>query len=462
MGKNIKFRKKTNRPSPPLVKGETGGINSKLKTRNSRVAFLWDESFLWGLMAFRALRNARQTFDLIRAEDVRAGVLDHYNLLFVPGGWASNKKKALSEKGAEAIREFIRKGGNYLGFCGGAGLAIKAEGCLGLLDIRRRQTRDRVPSFSGRIELNTNSHPIWEGLIKNSKFKIQKTRHLSLITHHSSLIFNAWWPSQFVVEDKGIQVLARYGEALSDAFSSDLNVGDVEANGGWKQFEKLYGINLDPRRLYGEPAVVEGRYGDGRVVLSLVHFDTPGDDNGGQVLCSLREYLTGEKVSVEAQKPGRAEHTSELPDFQASGLFELCSELIELGQRNFLWFWRNEMLLQWRRGVRGLEYNTLYVMMRDICDQTSAISSQLSEEKCVSIRSLLVPFVDKASMLLVLERRELQKGNHITYEKCDNPEIRQLREELFSYSKSHGGMFKELIDRMDTLLYSLIKGDSEL
>jgi len=67
----------------------------------------------------------------------------------------------------------------------------------------------------------------------------------------------------------------------------------------------------------------------------------------------------------------------------------------------------------------------------------------------------LVIFTEKAKRLLLLERHALQK-DHITYEKCDDPEIQNLREELFSRSKSYGGMFKELIDKVDGLLLQVL------
>ena len=65
-------------------------------------------------------------------------------------------------------------------------------------------------------------------------------------------------------------------------------------------------------------------------------------------------------------------------------------------------------------------------------------------------------FVEKAKRLLVLERYAMQNG-HITYEKCNDPEIQNIRTELFSGSKRHGGMFKELIEKVDNLLFSLLK-----
>ena len=92
-------------------------------------------------------------------------------MLFVPGGWASNKLKALGDKGTAEIKKFVRNGGNYLGFCGGAGLAT-LDG-MGLLDIKRMPTKQRVPSFNGRIHLNVNEHPVWK------RFKIQDSRFTS-------------------------------------------------------------------------------------------------------------------------------------------------------------------------------------------------------------------------------------------------------------------------------------------
>lgn len=146
------------------------------------------------------------------------------------------------------------------------------------------------------------------------------------------------------------------------------------------------------------------------------------------------------------------------------------------------------MLLQWRRGVRGLEYNTLYIMIKEVeeivrkqesgkarkggseeahtrvstedknstCELANLRASELSfDDNVHKIENLLIPFTEKAKRLLILERHALQKG-HITYERCDDPEIQKIRTELFSGSKSHGGMFKELIDEVDNVLFSLM------
>jgi putative intracellular protease/amidase len=187
-------------------------------------------------MAYKALKACGLSCDLIRSEDVRNGRLRDYALLFVPGGWASNKAKALGRDGVDAIRQFVNEGGAYLGFCGGAGLATK-EG-IGLVPVTRRPTNERVPSFSGRIGLTTSPHPVWQDV--------------------SQSVFHAWWPSQFVI-DGSVTVLATYGAALPDAFSSDVNVGDAEAGGSWPELERMYKINLGRIACVANPPLSRAR-----------------------------------------------------------------------------------------------------------------------------------------------------------------------------------------------------------
>jgi hypothetical protein len=398
-------------------------------------------------MSYKALCAGGLAFDLVRSEDIRNKKLKDYSMLYVPGGWASNKIKSLGEEGVAEIRRFIEEGGNYLGFCGGAGLAT-LDG-IGLLQIRRKPTKERVPSFSGRIQVNISEHPIWKSEVCDP----------SLSTLHSLHIFHAWWPSQFIIDGAGIDVLASYGKALPDSFSSDLNVGDASSNGNWAGMEKIYGINLDPARLMGDPAVVEGRCGKGKVVLSLLHFDTPDDRDGQAVLRNLWAYLGGEirqnAMNNEEKKP--AGPADEELIQAVSDLEEKVEELISLGTRNFLWFWRNPMLLQWRRGVRGLEYCTLYVMVKEIARMvTAGVSANEPAKHPDSVRVLLDRFVDDAMRLLLMERIAMQNG-HITYEKCNDPGIGEIRTRLFSNSKSHGGLFKELLDKIDGVLFSLLK-----
>ena len=75
-------------------------------------------------------------------------------------------------------------------------------------------------------------------------------------------------------------------------------MGDVEANGGWAELENIYNINRDRGRLLNEPAVVEGTYGKGKAILSLIHFDTPDDANGAVVLKELMGISGGAETGT--------------------------------------------------------------------------------------------------------------------------------------------------------------------
>ena len=416
-------------------------------------ALLWDESLLWGLMAWRALREAGLPFDLLRSDDIRGGALSRYRMIFVPGGWASNKMSALGDQGVAEIRRFVARGGNYLGICGGAGIAT--ESGLRLLPITRKSPKERVPSFSGPICLSCTGHEMWQGI--------------------ETPIFFVWWPSQFQVDDPAIKVLATYEEAQAGSFSSDINMVDG-ATLGWSELERRYGILLDPSRLRGEPGVLEGSFGRGRVILSLVHFDTPGDIGGAAVLRNLWDLLAPCRPSdfpMDGERePGRS--LQGVPGNLLELLDEIqaaVNDLIATGERNFLWYRRNPLLLQWRRGVRGLEYSTLAAMIGEIkrhlghpCasgyDGRAAFSEAVDplrwKEELKEIRGQLIPFCEKAKRLLIKERLYMLNAPLSPME-CPDREISRLRQELFASAMSHGGQFKRLVDPMDRLLYQLIK-----
>jgi hypothetical protein len=415
-------------------------------------ALFWDESLLWGVMARRALKAAGIPFNLLRSEEIREGVLSHYRMIFVPGGWASNKIDALGERGLNEIRRFVSAGGSYLGICGGAGMGT--ENGLGLLPIRRVPSLERVHGFNGPIRLFLTDHAIW----KNVK----------------TPVFYAWWPSQFRILDANVHVLARYEEAQPDAFASDIRVADGESV-GWSDLERRYGIFLNPSRLNGEPAVIEGCYGRGRVILSLIHFDTPGDPNGTVVLQNLWAYLSsgGSVCPKTGAGSVKEESGQDLPQAVIELVAEIrtaVGDLIAAGAKNFLWYWQNPLLLQWRRGVRGLEYSTLAVMIGEIASRLGkpddsgpedrpALPESLDlsrlQENLMEIRERLLAFCEKAKRLLDKERVYMM-GASLSPVECEDIDISRLRHELFGSAMSHGGEFKYIIDRINRLLYGLI------
>jgi len=393
-------------------------------------ALLWDDSLLWGVMAVHALKEAGLPFELLRSRDIKGGGLKDRPFLFVPGGWASNKEESLGEKGKEAVRDFVYEGGSYLGICGGAGLATQAG--LGLLAVKRKPTQKRLPSFSGRISLTLVPHPIWEGI-------------------KAPYEFHAWYPSQLSWEDG---VIARFLEPSKDSFTSDLCVGDMK-DASWDELEKAYGINLNPWLLNNEPAAIEGNFGKGKVLLSLVHWDTPFDKKGLKVLSNIWKYLCGSLKSRPKSAPFQRESTKEL-----RRLFLKVRNLIAVGSRNFLWYWRNPYLLLWRRGIRGLEYSTLYTMLKEIA--LNAHESHLEafgKERFRLFQDRLITFLESAKRLLILER-ELFTHGIVSWDTTPDPEVNNLRKELFGLKRSHGGMFKELAEDLEDFLFLIYVSSS--
>ncbi len=395
----------------------------------AKAALLWDDSLLWGVMACKALESLNLAFDLVCAEEIKRDILKSYHILFVPGGWASNRMETLGQDGASKIKEFVFSGNNYFGICGGAGLATKD--CLGIINVTRKPSKLRLPSYNGSIRIIPQPHPIFKGL------------------KAEGLFLYVWYPSQFMVEgEEGI--LATFGAPGPDAFTSDLNILDLEHWHIWKELESSYGINLDPRLLINQPAIIEGSYGKGKVLISLAHVDTPRHRPGLKILENTWEYMGGErKVNGKASKNGKK-------DKHLKRMEHLVKEIIDVGHRNFLWYWRNPYLLTWRRGIRGLEYCTLYVLIRELVKKGQALYEAISRQRIIGLLDTLETFSKKAKEHIVLERLSLQQGLDLTKTNLYSL-LEDTRAELFGTARSHGGFFKSLIKEVEAVLYKAIK-----
>jgi hypothetical protein len=62
----------------------------------------------------------RYAITKIKGDDVRGGALDKFDVAVFPGGSGSGQAKSLRAEGRAKVREFVRRGGGYLGICGGA------------------------------------------------------------------------------------------------------------------------------------------------------------------------------------------------------------------------------------------------------------------------------------------------------------------------------------------------------
>jgi hypothetical protein len=292
-----------------------------------------------------------------------------------------------------------------------------------------------VPSFSGPIACSVDDNPIWDNIYRP--------------------VFHAWWPSQFSIADADVRILARYGRALPDAYSSDIRVGSVMSDDEWAHHEAAYGIHLNPARLEGEPAVVEGRYGGGLVLLSLLHFDTPDDGRGNRVLRKLWATLGGQCRHDDPQPEMRSQFSH-----HGASLVNEARTLIAAGETLGLWQWRTPWVLRWKRGVRGLEYCTLANMAAAVAEQlTACFGDTLPEDIAAQTADAahgLELFRLRAEELLRREEAAMRR-EPIAYNRCGDSETQAARSALFGDAKSYGGAFKATLDKMNALLYSLLK-----
>ena len=379
-------------------------------------------------------------FSCISAEDVRAGVLrkNRPKVLLVPGGWAKLKSHCLQESGMEEIRAYVRDGGWYIGFCGGAGLGLtpgKERVSLSLCPWKRTPPRERLPNFSGRVRAELALGPPFPFTPRQDEINLP-----------------VWWPAQFCEETNGdVRVLARYIGPAEDFWVSDLDVGSVtvEQLSAW---EKIYNIPLRPERIAGEPCIVGGLEGRGGYILSYAHLETPQNPQANALLIDLLAQI----ASVEPDAGKRvipswdlARTQSEWDDPALGKMRSRLEDLIRLGSANFLLTWREPWLLAWRRGIPGLAVNSLLAcVVRLGRDTPSPALLSLWKDAAPDLERNMTTFVLGMREYLLEERLLLAKAAS-SPESSASEKLQQVRDRLVGPFPGYGGLYKTLIQVLD-------------
>lgn len=387
---------------------------------------LWERGGLWAWWSWLALAEQGLAPEPVSAGQVAAGGLSGARLLLVPGGWPWLKYQALGERGRRAIRRFVEQGGIYLGLCGGAGLALSVEGGLGLLPLGRTSGPARLPSLSGPVFCRpgdaSEGHPLWRGLDCPERFFV-------------------WFPGQFAEVPPEVEVVATFQGPAPGLCSADLEVDQV-AQDGWDDLERSYGLRLDPAGLEGLPAVIQGGMGRGRVLLSYLHFDTPGDAAGRRALANLwREWLGVEPG--ESLAPPPVERSGGL----AGEMLERTRDLWELGRELGLWRPRHPAMPLWRRGARGLEFWSLLGLVEALAHCWEAYRGRAQELGELARR--LEPVWRLGPEVLLAQAAALS-GEKQALEKCPA----QVR--WFPRPRRVGGELGRALERLEGLLFSLL------
>ncbi|MBU1041685.1 MAG: biotin--protein ligase [Proteobacteria bacterium] len=449
----------------------------------ARVFVLWDESHLWGVLVLRALRALGLPHVILRAHDIAEGALagkstasapfapfggfmgggadssesdtpaelDTPALLIVPGGWARGRAERLGARGMQAIRDFVAAGGSYLGFCGGAGLALtspkgpRAGDSLGLCPWGRM-------GFAGRLQHFLSGHV---------RLSLDQAQPLAL-PGAPEILAPVWWPAQFAPPPKGqhddVRVLARYAGLGQDFWVADLNLALLpeETLSDW---ENLYGLQIRPDFLQGRPAVISGTYGQGRYVLSYPHLETPDSPAANAWLAHLLRELgsvdcpnaTIPPWHVGTPSVGAAQHWEDPALLAAKAAVERA---IAVGESHLLLFWRSPWLLGWRRGLPGPGINSVYAL---ICEALSAAPPAAGSPALAywaghgaEFARLAELFCSGLSGLLLAERldmtvRTTEADQAFTFS------LRETRRALFGTAPAMGGLCGELLGMLEEL-----------
>jgi hypothetical protein len=424
----------------------------------TRVFVVWDDSHLWGLLVLRFLRALKIPHGILRAHDIAEGALSGKSgrfgeaapsLLIAPGGWARGRALKLGDAGLSAIRDFVAQGGNYLGFCGGAGLGLTSPRfgeSLGLCPWGRMGFAGRLQHFlSGDVRLGFDSG------------------HALALPGSSGLLAQVWWPAQFAPsasETDGVTVLARYAGLGPDFWVADLALSRFpeETLSDW---ENLYGLQVRPDFLTERPAVISGRFGQGRYVLSYPHLETPDSPEANRWLAHLLRELTAEDCpGLAAAPPWRVGADETLWDDPALLTAKAAlQEVIRLGQDHLLLFWRNPWLLGWRRGVPGPGINSVYAL---ICEALASRPTETARDywrtHAEEFAGLARLFCQGLSGLLLAERLDMTVRQTPGVDGADDvftKNLREMRTALFGPPPAAGGVCGQLLGMLEELCAGL-------
>lgn len=169
----------------------------------------------------------------ITAEEIRSGALDAFDVVMFPGGTGSGTARALEEEGRAAVREFVEEGGGLLGVCAGAYLATSHYSwSLGVLDARVVDTEHWARGKGTvRMELSPAGREL----------------------------FGAESP----------MVSVRYAQGPLLAPGGDPDVPDFQVLSSYRS--EIAENGAPEGVMIDTPAIVRGRFGEGRVLVSSPH-----------------------------------------------------------------------------------------------------------------------------------------------------------------------------------------------
>lgn len=413
----------------------------------SPIAVLWDDSHIWGLMALRALRDLDFPVRLLKGSDIAQGALFRkqgsaagpaVSLLVVPGGSARLKAEGLGPEGQQAVRDFVQAGGRYLGFCGGAGLALSHNKGLGLCPWGRASYPERILHLiSGHVRATISPSPFtprWD-------------------SPEASL--PVWWPGRFGNVGGDVDVLARYKAPDTDFWIADLPLSSVPSH-AFRDWLALYGVNLSADFLTSSELIVHGGYGHGEYILSYSHLETPESPQANQWLCRILSLFTGATLKDRDISPWNLFSTPAASDSAPCDVekaFRDMLDIMELAIEHRLFFKRTSWLTCWKPGLPGIMCNNLLASFHAALSlPRTGEALAFWEERRKEFTQLCGEFFPGAESYLLAARlaetlRPTMPGA------IDRDSLIRERDRLFGHPMAGGGVLGTIQSLIDEYIY---------
>ena len=413
---------------------------------NEPVCILWDRSHVWGLAAWRALASMGVPHRLLKAASIAQGALSDKppSVLLAPGGTARLKLNALGAAGASSIRAYIAAGGRYLGFCGGAGLALSDEDGLGLCPWKRARYSNRLQHLiSGHIHVQTpEDHP--QGP-----------------PGANTLPLPVWWPGRFAPQEKdAVEILAAYLYPAGDVWLADLPLSALP-QGALTQWEDMYGVSFRPEELSGQPCVIRNAHGQGSCILSYAHLETPDSPAANRWLAHLLHSLTGAAPKKEYCPPW---DPAGLPVRWDEPVFNraraMLNQLIHIGREHNLLFVRAPWLWGWRAGIPGPALNNLSAALHSVQNLAPNDAALRCWEECRAVfEQKLGLFQKSAEQYLLAERLAATLAGALP-QGMDRRILDMQREAVFGQPMEGGGLCEDLTNVLEELIFRICEDGS--
>lgn len=230
---------------------------------------------------------------------IREGGLDGVDVLVMPGGSATLEARDLGEDGRAKLKEFIKRGGGYVGTCAGCYLLMEPHRS-GLKYLSVIPYRDG-PS-GGRTDISVKFNEKAEAL-GGIPPKVQSIRYA-----HGPVPV----PTGHDIEDSNIEVAAVY----NDNFATK--------SGRVKPFK-------------GKPAAFAGTYGKGKIFVFTVHPES--DPNDHEFISGAFKYVTNGreiKWTLPQRRPDRLSVGLVCTEALGPETAQVVSKIVKSGEFNIV------------------------------------------------------------------------------------------------------------------------------